>query len=148
MKPVVLVLGLLSCAPFVRADSLPPGTYVKRNDPSAGRLTMTIEAVGAARRLTYRVAGADGTATTVSTVLTQLDGKEVPLMTDGKPSGQTMAIREIDSRHTSAVLKFQGKEMGTSKSEISLDGKVLKVDNAMAGPDGKITSFTEYWDRK
>ena len=59
-----------------------------------------------------------------------------------------MAIREVDSRHTSTILRFQGKDIGNSKSEISLDGNVLKVDNNMIGPDGKVMSFIEYWDRK
>ena len=48
-----------------------------------------------------------------------------------------MGIREIDSRHTATVLKFQGKEMGISKSEISPNRKVLKVEGTSREPMGK-----------
>ena len=75
----------------------------------------------------------------VSTVLTPLDGKDVPLLVNGKPSGQTMGIKRIDSRHTVTVLRFQGKETGISKAEISPDGKVLKIetDYATSNPTRK-----------
>jgi hypothetical protein len=59
-----------------------------------------------------------------------------------------MGIREIDSRHTATGLKFQGKEMGISKSEISPNGKVLKVEGALTGADGKVEKTVEYWDKK
>lgn len=49
-------------------------------------------------------------------------------MVDGKPTGQTMGIRKIDNHHAVAIVKFHGKEMGISKSELSPDGKVLKVE--------------------
>jgi len=110
---------------------------------------MTVEAVGTGRKLTYKVVGPDAPGGIVSTVLTQLDGKDVPVLANGKPTGQTMAIRTIGSRHTSTVLKFQGKVTGTSKSEISPDGKVLKVETtATAGTNGKVATSVEYWDKK
>lgn len=40
-----------------------------------------------------------------------LDGKDAPAMVDGKPSGPTMAIRSVDSRHMAAVVKFQGQQI-------------------------------------
>jgi hypothetical protein len=86
----------------------------------------------------------------VSTVLTPLDGKEVPFLVDGKPSGQTMGIRRIDSRPTVSVSKFKGKEMGISKAEISPDGKVLKVENdyAVSNPSGLVGKQIQYWDKQ
>src|SRR6266853_2208788 len=123
MKRIVLVACFLSLIPMAEADSLPVGTWVQRTSQSP--LTMTIEAVGAARKLTYTGAGQQGALT----CLTQLDGKDAPVLLNGKPSGQTMAIRVIDSRHSFAVLKVQGKEMGTSKGELSPDGNVIKVEN-------------------
>jgi hypothetical protein len=66
---------------------------------------------------------------------------------DGKPSGETMAIKKIDSRHTVTVQKFHGKETGISKCEISPDGKVLTVENDYvdSNPIGK---KIQYWDRQ
>ena len=142
MKRIVLAAYLLSLIPMARADSLPVGTWVQRT--SQAPLTMTIEAVGSGRKLTYAGAGQQGALT----CLTQLDGKDAPVLLNGKPSGQTMAIRMIDGRHTFTVLKFQGKEMGTSKAELSPDSKVLKIENTMNGTNGAGTTVVDYWDKK
>jgi hypothetical protein len=110
---------------------------------------MTVEEVGGGWKLTYRVSGANMPPMLI-TCATQLDGKDAPTMVDGKPTGQTMAIRKIDSRHYVGVLKFQGKETGTSKGEVSLDGKVLKIDNdnSVDSPNGFAGKSTQYWDKK
>src|SRR6266699_3544964 len=113
MTRIAFALCLLSLNPIVRADGLPTGTWVERQP---GHRTLTVEAAGAGTKLTYRgVVGMDGQALTV---LTQFDGKDAPLMVDGNRSGQTMGIREIDSHHVVTVVKFQGKETGTSNTEI------------------------------
>ncbi|HSL02751.1 MAG TPA: hypothetical protein VK901_04345 [Nitrospiraceae bacterium] len=107
---------------------------------------MTVEAVGTGWRLTYKLAG-QAPGNPVTTVLTPLDGKDVPILIDGKPSGETMGIKSIDTRHTATVLKFHGKEWGTSKCELSPDGKVLTVENdyADSNPIGK---KIQYWDKQ
>ena len=76
-----------------------------------------------------------------------LNGNDVPVLVNGKPSGQTMGIRRIDSRHTVTVLRFQGTETGISKAELSPNGKVLKVeiDYADSNP---IRNEIQYWDRQ
>ncbi len=149
MRRLAFVVCLLSLSPIVRADSLPSGTWVQRDHAQGVHLTMTVEAVGSGRKLTYKEVGPDAPRGIVSTVLTQLDGNEFPVLVNGKPTGQTMAIREIDSRHTFTVLKFRGKVTGTSNSEISADGKVLKVENTLsAGANGKVAKSVEYWDKK
>jgi hypothetical protein len=109
---------------------------------------MKVEAAGAGLKFTYTVTTAQAPAGQVMTVLTQLDGKDAAAMVDGKPSGQTMAIRLIDSRHATGIIKMQGKQTGSSKSEISLDGKVLKVENTTIGLGGKSATNIEYWDKK
>ncbi|SRR5712692_5757404 len=150
MKRLAFVVCLLSLSSMVGADSLWSGTWVLREPPQGGHLTMTVEEVGSGWKLTYKVVGPDAPGTIYSTVLTQLDGKDVPQLVNGKPSGQTMGIKRIDSRHTVAVLKFQGKEAGTSKSEISPDGKVLTVENdfATSNPIGQVGKEIQYWDRQ
>jgi hypothetical protein len=86
----------------------------------------------------------------VSIVLTPLDGKDVLVLVNGKPSDQTMGIKKIDSRHTVTVVKIQGKEMAISKSELSPDGKVLTVetDYATPNPTGLAGKQIQYWDRQ
>jgi hypothetical protein len=144
---MAFVVCLLSLSSMVGADSLWSGTWVLREPPHEGRLIMTVEEVGTGWKLTYKVVGPDASGSTVSTVLTSLNGKDVPVLVNGKPSGQTMGIRRIDSRHTVTVLKFQGKETGISKAELSPNGKVLKVETnyATSNPIGK---EIQYWDRQ
>ena len=147
---MAFVVCLLSLSFMVGADSLWSGTWVLREPPQGGHLTMTVEEVDPGWNLTYKVVGPDATGTIYSTVLTQLDGKEVPVLVNGKPSGQTMAIKKIDSRHTVTDVKFQGKEMAISKSELSPDGKVLKVEThyADSNPTGLVGKQIQYWDRR
>jgi hypothetical protein len=108
---------------------------------------MTVEEVGSGWKLTYKLVGPDAPGTNVSTVLTPLDGKDVPVLVEGKPSGQTMGIKKIDSRHTVGVVKFQGKKMGISKGELSPNGKVLTVETDYADSN-PIRKEIQYWDKQ
>jgi hypothetical protein len=149
MRRLAFVVCLLSLSSLVGAESLWSGTWVLREPPQGSHLTMTLEEVGTGWKLTYKIAG-QAPGSPVSTVLTQLDGMEASLSIDGKPSGETMAIKRIDSRHTVSVQKFQGKEAGTSKAEISPNGKVLTVENecATSNPTGQVGKQIQYWDRQ
>ncbi len=149
MKKVAVVLILLLFNATAWADNPWVGTWVQRDFGQGMSLTLTVEEAGSGLKFTYRVTGPNMPAITMI-VATQLDGKDAPTMVDGKPTGQTMAIRKIDSRHYVGVLKFQGKETGTSKGEISLDGKVLKVenDNTVDSANGPAGKTTQYWDKK
>lgn len=144
---MALVICLLSLSSLVGAESLWSGTWVLRGPLQRDRLIMTIDEADIGWKLTHKVVGPDASGSTSSTVLTPLDGKDVPVLVDGKPSGQTMGIRKIDGRHTVTVLKFQGKETGISKAELSPDGKVLTVviDYAASNP---IEQEIQYWDRE
>jgi hypothetical protein len=82
--------------------------------------------------------------------MTPLDGKDVPVLIDGEPSGQTMGVTKIDSHHTVNVIKSKGKEIGVSKSELSANGKVIKVeiDYPDSNPGAPAGKQIQYWDRK
>ena len=150
MKRMAFVVCLLSLSSLVGAESLWSGTWVLRENTPGGRLTMTVEEVGTGWNLTHKVVGPTAATSTVSTVLTLLDGKEVPVLVNGQPSGQTMRIRKIDSRHTVTVMMFEGEERSVSKSEISPDGKVLTVetDYATSNPIGLAGKQIEHWNRQ
>jgi hypothetical protein len=111
---------------------------------------MTVEEVGAEWKLTHKVIGPTAPASTVSTILTPLNGKEVPVLVNGKPSGQTMRIQKIDSHHTVTVMMFHGRERSVSKSEISPDGKVLTVETEYptSNPIGLAGKQIERWNRQ
>ena len=144
---VLFVVCLLCLSSMVSADSLWSGAWVLRESPQGGRLIMTVEEVDTGWSLTYKVVGPDAPASTVSTILTPLNGKEVPLLVNGKPSGQTMGIKRIDTHRTVTVLKFKGKETGVSKAEVSPDGKVLKIETDYVSSN-PIEKEIQYWDRQ
>ncbi len=143
MRRAAVVVCLLTLGALVQADSLPTGTWVRRNPLPGGAIALTVEATGSGRKLTYKFTD----ASMVMTIVTQLDGKDAQVLMNGQPTGQTMAIKLIDDRHTFAVVKFQGKEGSTAKSELSADGKVLTVENMAPGNPGKAV-MVEYWDKK
>jgi len=49
-----------------------------------------------------------------------------------------------------AVLKVDGKPYGTSKAELSPDGRILNVENdtTLATPRPQPGKTVEYWDKK
>jgi len=153
MKRMALFVVLLALSSESWAASPWSGVWVLRDSTKGFRLTMTLVEVGAGWKITYRIPVPDARGAAVSSVMTietKLDGKEVPNLVDGKPSGQTMEIRKIDSRHTFTVVKFQGKQTGISKSELSPDGKVIKTENeiAVSGPNGMAGKKIQYWDKQ
>ena len=149
MKRLAIVLCLLSAGSAAWAQ-LPVGTWVKR--PSATPpMIVTIEPAGAGLKITYRMLGPDGKAIDnlgVLTVVTTLDGKEAPMMIDGKNSGQTMAILRTDANHASTIIKMQGKDFGRSTTELSPDGKTMKVENDLSAMNPSAGKQVEYWDKR
>jgi hypothetical protein len=150
MKRIAVAVGVLALSSIAPAQ-IAVGTWVKRGT-STGAMTMLVENAGTGLRLTYRIVAAAGTATApiILTVTTGLDGKDAPVIINGKPSGETMAIRRIDATHTFALLKLQGSEFGRSTSEISPDGRILKVENDITAAAGgrSVGKQIEYWDRR
>jgi hypothetical protein len=83
------------------------------------------------------------------TVDSPMDGTEVPTLVDGKPSGQTMAIKRIDDRHYNAVVRMGGKLYVTANGTVSADGKTLTVETlSQAAPGAKSEKIIETWVRK
>jgi hypothetical protein len=143
----VAILGALGLATSLHAQ-ISIGTWVKQSEASApGAMTMTVEACcKGGRRLTYHMVGSK----MVMTIESPFDGSEASMLLDGKPSGETMAIKRLDDRHTIAVVKMNGKPYGTSRSTLSADGKTLTVESDYtSGAGGQATGKqTEIWVRK
>jgi len=132
------------------AAQLSIGTWVQQTaDGKTGNLTLTIEACcgSAGRRFVYRLAGKSDVLMTIDS---PMDGTDAPVLTGGKPTGETMAIKRLDDHRTSTIIKMNGKQIGTSKSTLSADGKTLTVENDMkettAGTPGAKSTST--WVRK
>jgi len=123
------------------------GTWVRQAGAATpGNMTMTVEpCCNGGRRLTYRMNNAE----LLMVVESPFDGKEVPVLVGGKPSGETMAITQVDPRHTSTVVKMNGKPFGISKSALSADARTLMVENDFSSSGGNPAGkTTETWVRK
>jgi len=152
MKRQAAALALSLCtAPLFAQGILESGTWLKR-DGSGASLMLSIEALGSARKLTYRIQGQGGRIEPgfEQTLVTQFDGRDADLLSNGKPSGQTMAIKRLDAHHTYTVIKLNGKLVATSRAELSADGKLLTVENEYAELPGGVRAGkqVELWDRK
>jgi hypothetical protein len=133
---------LLAGAPPAEAADSPIGTYLKKAEAGKPAMSMTIEqwAPGKAK-LTYRIQDPP----IVLTIVSALDGSESPVLMNGKPSGETMAIKLVDKLHSSTVVKMDGKPFGTSTGTFAPDFSTLTVENDFSGTAGK---STERWIRK
>jgi hypothetical protein len=149
MKRVAIVLCLLSYASAAWAQAPLLGTWIKRPS-STPPMMMVIEDANPGFKITYRMLGSDGAPIeqNVVTVVTALDGKEQPMMMDGKPTGQTMATLRTGVYVASSIVRMEGKTLRTSTAELSPDGKTLTVDNDMSASDPGAEKRTEIWDKK
>lgn len=110
---------------------------------------MTVEACcHGGRRLTYHILM--GNAETLLTIESPFDGSEAPVLMAGKPSGETMAIKQVDDHHVFTVVKMNGKPFGTSNATLSSDGRTLTVINEYSASSGgnPLGKSTEVWVRK
>lgn len=150
MRRLAFVVCLLGLSSMAWADSQWNGTWVLREAEPGGQLTMQLEEVSTGWKITYKVVGPGAAGASDTYIMTPLDGKDVPVLIDGKPSGQTMGITKIDSHHTVNVIKSKGKEIGVSKAELSTNGKVIKVetDYSDSNPGAPAGKQIQYWDRQ
>ena len=142
----VSLLSLLRASPAAAADS-PVGTWAKKVEAGKPAMTLTIEEWRPGKaKLTWHLPKVKMVLSLVSAV----DGSDAPLLIDGKPSGQTMAVKLLDKRHAVTTAKMNGKLFGTSKSTFSEDFKTLTVENDYAESVGgnKAGKSTETWIRQ
>lgn len=141
----VVLLALGAAAPL--PAQLEIGTWVRRGKVSTpGSITMTIEACcQGGRRLTYHIDMAGTKA--LLTIETRLDGRDAPVLLNGKPSGQTMAITRLDAHHATTIATMNGRPFGTSRATLSADGRTLTVVNDFSTSVGSQTAgkSTEVW---
>lgn len=143
-----MVFGaLLAGGARAEAADSPVGTYLKKTEAGKPAMSMTIEqwAHGKAK-LTYHIKDPP----IVLTIVSALDGTESPVLMNGKPSGETMAIKMLDRLHSSTIVKMDGKAFGTSKGTFAPDFSTLTVENDFFGAaaGGAAGKSTERWIRK
>jgi hypothetical protein len=150
---VAAILVVLGSALLLIAADGAIGTWIRQAGAGAsagGQMTMTVEPWGAnGRKLTYRVKGQGGTDM-ILTVESPMDGTDAPVLLNGKPSGETMGIKRVDSHHSVTVLKMNGQQFGISRATLSPDGKTITVENEITAQAGgrQPGKATETWLRK
>lgn len=142
----VMLAFALGMPGTVRAQ-LGVGTWERQSEKGSkgfvGSMTMTVEpCCKGGYKLTYHIKIND--VTSVMKVESPFDGSAVPVLVDGKPSGETMAIKRVDDRHSTTTMTMNGKPFGTSKGTLSADGKTLTVINDMQTGGTQ----TEVWVKK
>ena len=141
----IAILAIMWAAPLYA--QLEVGTWVRTpTKEMPDSMTMKIEVCcGGGRRLTYSIAA--GKQAMLMFIETKLDGSESPVLINGKPSGETMAIKRVDALHAHTVIRMNGKEFATSEATLSADGKTLSVVNDCASTTGcmPIGKSTETW---
>ena len=136
---------MMSAVQVAAAEPSPAGVWVKKGTKTA--MTMTIVKWSDSKaQITWDIKSAN----IVLSLVSSLDGKDAPVLMNGKPSGETMAIKRVDKRHATTVVKMNGKPFGTSKSSFSADFTTLTVENDYAESVGgnQAGKSTELWVRK
>ena len=116
-----------------------------RTDAAGGGMTMTVASCcNGGYRLTYHVPVKGGQPLTM-TVDLPMDGTEVPLLSSGKPTGQTMSATRLDDHHYTGAMKQNGQVSLTNSATLSADGKTLTVIDTIGASKLKVT---EVWSKK
>ena len=121
------------------------GTTWLRTDLKGIAIILTVEACcNGGLRLIWQVPSIGGQPASTMTVDSPMNGTDVPALVDGKPTGETMAIKRVDDHHYSAIVKMNGQPFGTSNSTVSADNKTMTVDSVF----GIAQKTIETWVRK
>lgn len=160
MNRILLVLGVLVlgavAAGQLRADDNPYlgtwnlNTAKSKSDPAPlpKSLTRTVTTEGAMVKYSYAGVAADGSAIAYSFTVAY-DGKDYPVTGSGMPGGaDSISIKRVGTHSATAILKKGGKEVGTSTSEVSKDGKVTTLKGKGKMPDGKAYSSETVFDKQ
>ena len=124
------------------------GTTWVRTDAKGKGITMTVEACcNGGLRFIWQIPTMANQPATTMTVNSPMDGTDVPALVGSKPSGETMAIKRVDTHRYSAVVKMNGKPFGTSNGTVSADGKTMTVESIFQG-GGNALKTIETWVRK
>ena len=120
-----------------------------RTDPGGKGMTLTVEACcQGGLRLIYHLPAMGDQPPTDMTVDSPMNGTEVPVVMNGKPTGQTMAIKRVDAYHITGVVKYNGELTVTSSSTIAPDGKSARTESISHLSGEKTFTVIETWVRK
>lgn len=150
----VMTFAAVACA-TVHAQGNPlVGTWKlnvakSKFDPGPGpkSLTRTVAAQGDGVQYTFEGVSADGKPLSYGFSV-NFDGKDNPI-NGSLPSGaDTISAKRTDPNHFVATLKKGGKVIGTSKVEVSKDGKTTTVDSTGTNAAGAKVHDLQVFDKQ
>jgi hypothetical protein len=152
----IAILAVVASGPLLAQSQSNPlvGTWklnVAKSQYSPGpaptSLTRTVVAQGDGMKYTMEGVAADGTKLAYGFTV-KYDGTDFPI-TGSMPGGaDSIAIKKIDANHYEATLKKAGKVIGTSKAEISMDGKVTTLTSEGTNEGGQPTNNVAVYDKQ
>ena len=120
--------------------------YVGAEAPKSQTRTVTAQGEGA--KISVEGVAADGSRVAYS-YTTNYDGKDSPVSGVGAPRGEdALAIKRVDANTTTTTTKKAGKVIGTNRSVIFKDGKVLTITVKRTDDQGKPFSVTAVSDKQ
>ena len=145
MRTLVIALLSFSIAGVASAQ-VAAGRWVNREVPS---MSMAVEPMGNGWSIVYDIKAPNGTVTKMS-IKAPMDGTETAFYVDGKVTTQTYVGKRLDPRHSTGVVKMDGKVSAISKAELSADGKTVTVMNELPASvvGAKPVTLVEHWDKQ
>jgi hypothetical protein len=120
--------------------------YVTAQAPKSE--TRTVEAQGDGAKVGLDGVAADGSRIAYS-YTTNYDGKETIVSGVGVPYGQdTIAVKRVNANRTTAILRKQGRVVGTTRTVVSKDGNVTTITTKGTNEQGQPTTATTVWDKQ
>lgn len=110
--------------------------------PAPKRQTRIYEALPEGMKVTIKTVNADGQSTVVEHPA-NYDGKDYPIT--GTTQADVIALKQIDTYTSEAVLKHAGQILATSRRVVSADGKSMTVTyQGMDSRGRKVDSMAVY----
>ena len=151
MKNTLCAVCFLAASLSLAAAEPDVGTWVLRSDSAAAgdteQATLTVTSWGhGGRQFSYSIV-LPGMGVSSIVIKTAMDGREAPVIVNGRNIGETMAIKRQDSRHASSVVKWNGTPTGTSSETVSGDGSTLTIvtDLEADTPTAPAGKQTQVW---
>jgi hypothetical protein len=115
--------------------------------PMPKSLNRKVEANGDGVKYTFDGVAADGKAIAYGFAVT-FDGKDNPVMGSMPTGADSIAAKRISPNTFEATLKKAGKVIGTSKVEVSMDGKATTVKTTGTDAAGKTVHDEQVFDKQ
>jgi hypothetical protein len=113
--------------------------------PPPAKEIRTYTAVGHTTNVSVESVDQHGTRVSLQYVAAE-NGKDYPIT--GLASADAIAMRRIDGRTFEADTKKNGKIIGTTRGEISTDGRVLKLTFKSISPAGQAITNVAVYDKQ